>query len=406
MKKTSLFRSAAALCAALVLLAGCGGGGDDGGGGYVDPPPSVRFGASSRFAGICTVEGQKKFVRSYLDEVYLWYDEIQEVDASRYATPEDYFYALLVRPKDEYSEAFYTGPTPRVQQSTVSAPQSRLADLLGSHTSPAAVPVATMLASPGGRPTGYIQFEHQDTGAQDDLIAAFRQLQAASPAPQDLILDLRRNQGGFLYVALAAASMVTGPRSEGKVFEQLRYNDKRAPLTAQSIFRFSGKVQFAESQFPVGTPLPQLDLPRVFVLTTEDTCSASESIINGLRGIGVQVIRIGSNTCGKPYGFREKSNCNGTYTYYAIEFQGFNAQGFGGYQGTGFTPTCQVAEAGTRGTATDTLLAAAFTYIDSGACPAGTFTNVQSAANPLMSTNLSRTPVRGARLLRPEDTQP
>lgn len=403
MKTSSLLRSAAALCATLALLAGCGGGGD-GGGGYIDPPPSVRFGASSRFENICTVEGQKRFVRSYLDEVYLWYDEIQEVNAASYATPEDYFYALLVRSKDEFSEAFYLGATPRVQQSVVSAPQSRLMDLLSSHTSPDAVPVTTVLTSPGGRRAGYIQFEHMAAGAQDDLIAAFRQIKAASPAAQDLVLDLRKNQGGFLYIALTAASMVTGPQSEGKVFEQLRYNDKRAPLTAQSIFRFSSKVQFAESQFPVGTALPQLSLPRVFVLTTEATCSASESIINSLRGIDVQVIRIGDNTCGKPYGFREKSNCGGDYLYYAIEFQGFNAKGFGAYQGTGFTPTCQVAEAGTRGTASDTLLAAAFTYMDTGACPAGTFTGVQSAANPLMS--LSRAPVRGARLLRPEDTLP
>jgi hypothetical protein len=41
----------------------------------------------------------------------------------------------------------------------------------------------------------------------------------------------------------------------------------------------------------------------VFVLTSADTCSASESIVNGLRGAGVTVHLIGSTTCGKPYGF-------------------------------------------------------------------------------------------------------
>ena len=43
----------------------------------------------------------------------------------------------------------------------------------------------------------------------------------------DLVLDLRQNTGGFLYVALAAASMITGPGAEGQVFEELRYSDKR-----------------------------------------------------------------------------------------------------------------------------------------------------------------------------------
>ena len=57
------------------------------------------------------------------------------------------------------------------------------------------------------------------------------------------------------------------------------------------------------------------------------TCSASESIINGLRGVNVQVIQIGSTTCGKPYGFYPEDNC-GT-TYFSIQFKGVNAAGFG-----------------------------------------------------------------------------
>ena len=56
------------------------------------------------------------------------------------------------------------------------------------------------------------------------------------------------------------------------------------------------------------------------------TCSASEAIINGLRGVNVQVIQIGSITCGKPYGFYSQDNC-GT-TYFSIQFKGVNAAGF------------------------------------------------------------------------------
>jgi hypothetical protein len=82
-------------------------------------------------------------------------------------------------------------------------------------------------------------------------------------------------------------------------------------------------------------PLPTLNLPRVYVLTGGTTCSASESIINGLSGVGVEVIQIGSTTCGKPYGFYPEDNC-GT-TYFSIQFKGVNAAGFGDYP-DGFSP--------------------------------------------------------------------
>jgi hypothetical protein len=79
-----------------------------------------------------------------------------------------------------------------------------------------------------------------------------------------------------------------------------------------------------------------LNLTRVYVLTSSGTCSASESIINGLRGVDVQVIQIGAPTCGKPYGFFAPDNC-GT-TYFSIQFKGVNNKGFGDYA-DGFAPT-------------------------------------------------------------------
>jgi carboxyl-terminal processing protease len=92
---------------------------------------------------------------------------------------------------------------------------------------------------------------------------------------------------------------------------------------------------------PSGQPLPTLGLARVTVLTGPDTCSASESVVNGLRGVGVTVNLVGGATCGKPYGFYPQDNC-GT-TYFAIQFKGVNQAGFGDY-GDGFAPTCTVAD--------------------------------------------------------------
>ncbi|HWK50572.1 MAG TPA: hypothetical protein VNR40_11835, partial [Steroidobacter sp.] len=107
----------------------------------------------------------------------------------------------------------------------------------------------------------------------------------------------------------------------------------------------------------------------------------SESIINSLRGVGVQVYQIGSTTCGKPYGFYPQGNC-GT-TYFSIQFEGRNAQGFGSYA-DGFSPGttdsgtvirgCPVADDFTRalGDPLERRLSAALGFLTSSnqVCPA------------------------------------
>ncbi|RYY59751.1 MAG: hypothetical protein EOO24_60340, partial [Comamonadaceae bacterium] len=306
-------------------------------------------------------------------EAYLWYDEIVDVDRAPYANAPDYFNALLVRTPDATGQ--------RRDRFSAALPAAVATDLLEPvHAAPAtpvpgnlltapsdSVPAATVATSPQGRRTGYIRFNDFSAGTQDDMIAAFRALRGEGV--RDLVLDLRANSGGFLYVALAVASMVAGPAAEDKVFERLRYNDKRDDLTAASTLRYASRLQFEEDANPKGTRLPQLDLPRLYVLSSNLTCSASESVINGLRGIDIDVIIVGDTTCGKPYGFTRRDNCG--YAYFPIEFQGANAKGFGGYV-SGFQPTCRVADDGDAvpGSATDPLLKAALHHADTGSCPA------------------------------------
>ena len=232
-----------------------------------------------------------------------------------------------------------------------------------------AVPITRVIASPKGRQVGYILFNDHSQGAQDELIASFDSLRSAGV--DDLVLDMRYNTGGYLYVAQAVASMVTGPQNEGRVFERLRYNARRQADTAAGIYFISGQVQTAESVYPRGAALPQLNLPRLYVLSSAQTCSASESIVNSLRGIDVEVVLVGGTTCGKPYGFHRQDNCG--LAFYAIEFQGYNAKNFGDYTG-GIKATCPVADKAdpALGTSTEPLLAAALFHIDTGSCPAAT----------------------------------
>lgn len=187
-------------------------------------------------------------------------------------------------------------------------------------------------------PVGYLLFNDHIATAEGALIDAVEQLAAANVV--DVVVDIRYNGGGFLAIASEFAYMIAGSGpTAGATFEEIRFNDKHPitdPVTGDPLqpLPFLTETPGFLSE-PEGVPLPTLDLLRVFVLTGPDTCSASESIMNGLRGVGVEVIQVGSTTCGKPYGFYPTDNC-GT-TYFTIQFQGFNHAGFGDY-GDGFSP--------------------------------------------------------------------
>lgn len=231
----------------------------------------------------------------------------------------------------------------------------------------------------GGVQVGYLLFNDHIATAQQGLKAAVEELQGID----ELVLDIRYNGGGFLAIASQLAYMIAGQQSQGQDFERSIFNDKH-PDT--DIFgRPNTPLRFIDTTLSdFGGPedpeaLPTLDLSRVFVLTGANTCSASESIINGLSGIDVEVIQIGTTSCGKPYGFFEAPNC-GT-SYFTIQFQGLNAKDFGGY-GDGFSPQgldigtslpgCAVADDWNNalGDVKEGRFAAALNYIETdGSCP-------------------------------------
>jgi C-terminal processing protease CtpA/Prc len=244
-----------------------------------------------------------------------------------------------------------------------------------------------VISTPTGE-VGYMTFNTHIATAEQALIDAVDQFNAHNNGAgiDDLVLDLRYNGGGFLDIAAELAYMIAGPvPTAGQVFDELQFNDKHPvtdPVTGQPLSPtpFYDTSLGAPFKATPGQPLPSLDLPRVFVLTGPGTCSASEAIINGLRGVGVEVIQIGSTTCGKPYGFYPTDNC-GT-TYFTIQFRGSNAVGFGDYA-DGFSPAnsagpgedvpgCSVADDFTKqlGDPTEARFAAALAYRDNQACPA------------------------------------
>ncbi|MGL6160723.1 S41 family peptidase [Microbulbifer sp.] len=232
------------------------------------------------------------------------------------------------------------------------------------------------------RRIGYMLFNDHIATAEPALVEAVNELR--SEGIDELVLDIRYNGGGYLYIASQLAYMIAGDvPTEGQPFEQVIWNDKHPetdpvtgrPLTPAPFYN----VTSDNSSLQADLPLPALDLPRVFVLTSGGTCSASESIMNSLRGVGVEVVQVGATTCGKPYGFYGLDNC-GT-TYFTIQFKGVNAKGYGDYTDGFFPdgstgtdadlPGCRVGDDFTHllGDENEARLAAAIHYIETGSCP-------------------------------------
>jgi len=261
----------------------------------------------------------------------------------------------------------------------------------------------------GSDKVGYMLFNDHLATAEKALVDAINQLKAEGV--KDLILDVRYNGGGYLDIASELAYMIAGPNAtSGRTFERLIFNSKHPstdPVTDRALAPTPFYPQGSGLSVPRGTPLPSLDLSRVFVLTGSGTCSASESILNGLQGVNIQVIQIGRTTCGKPYGFYTFDNC-GT-TYFSIQFKGVNAMGFGDYP-DGFTPGaatpgsfagCVVVDdfAHALGDAAEGRLAAALVYRNSPTCPAQP-TRALRAALPQEGVVL-KSPWRQNRIVQP-----
>jgi carboxyl-terminal processing protease len=508
---------------ALVLTTSCGGGGSGGGSPAPNPnPPSPPppqapgiswspgvFQPASSFAARCpsprpgstdlpgSALEEKHWLRSWTNELYLWYAEVPDNNPAVIPDVLDYFDRLQSPTRDRFHFAIDTAVFEAQSQSGISvaygvnwvvlapAPPRRIVVAFVEPGSPAAAPSAALvrgaevlsidgvdavnngtqagvdilnaglvpstqgeshsfrirdpsgttrditmqaaritsnpvplvrtLSTPTGN-VGYLLFNEHIATAEARLVDAVNTLKAGNI--QDLVLDIRYNGGGFLDIASQLAYMIGGTPTAGRVFERIVFNDKHPttnPVTRQPLVPTPFATTTLDFSLPPGQPLPTLELPRVFVLTGPDTCSASEAIMNGLRGVGVEVIQIGSTTCGKPYGFYPADNC-GT-TYFSIQFKGVNEQGFGEYV-DGFAPAntiggapalvpgCSVADdfSAALGDVIEGRLTTALAYRAGQGCPAPS--GSAPVASPLAKSGggielrILRSPARENRILR------
>jgi len=171
-----------------------------------------------------------------------------------------------------------------------------------------------------GKKVGYLNLRTFIGTANDALIAAFDQFRAQGVT--ELVIDLRYNGGGLVSVAELFGDLMGAGRT-GQLFSRTTLRPSKSDYDEQRNF-----APTASSIAPT----------RVAFITTGNSASASELIINAMRPyLGDNVAIIGTNTYGKPvgqFGF-DKAECDDRLR--VVAFKTDNADGEGDYF-TGLAP--------------------------------------------------------------------
>ena len=190
-----------------------------------------------------------------------------------------------------------------------------------------------------GQRIAYLMYNEFSTGPEnkgteetynEQMKAIFANFKAQQP--DALILDLRYNNGGYLQCAQALGSLVAPASALGKNFVNLQFNAKANPQRKA----YPLLESYAEAN---------LDLGKIYILTTSHTASASEALINGLIPyMGKEnVILIGERTEGKNVAMTAFRNETYGITLWPVVAYTSNAEDFSDY-GDGFEPTHELKE--------------------------------------------------------------
>ncbi|WP_163398967.1 S41 family peptidase [Flavobacterium fluviatile] len=204
------------------------------------------------------------------------------------------------------------------------------------------------IISSGSHKIGYLMYNGFYNEYDNALNQAFAQLKSGGVT--DLVLDLRYNGGGVVHSSTLLASMITG-QFKGEIFSQRQFNPKQMALMDDEDLE-SLKERFTDKTNS-GTALNSLNLNTVYIITTDNTASASELVINGLKPY-INVVQIGGTTVGKNVGSNtiydspsllSKAQINPTHKYamQPLTFKITNKDNFGDYTG-GLTPTFTLEE--------------------------------------------------------------
>lgn len=234
----------------------------------------------------------------------------------------------------------------------------------------------TSFITAGNRTAAYILYN--SFGADDTETLQNMFVEIASRQPNDIILDLRYNPGGYVSTSQLLSTLLAPQNAMGQTFLNMTYNDKIAKTES---------YLFEPSLIPGGTPLAYENL---YIITSNNTASASEIVINCLRPyLKERLLQVGTATFGKNVAqslFTDEQSPQ--LELWLTTAYLSNAEGFQDYFDNGLQPDYELAEnyageLGELGTAEDMLLAPVFTRMATGSFPAGEDTATETTrSNP------------------------
>lgn len=152
----------------------------------------------------------------------------------------------------------------------------------------------------------------------------------------ELIIDLRFNRGGSETATINLASLIAKDVTPSTIFAKREYNDlvEDAILNEPSL-----GPDFLTSKFISLSQNIGAQISKVYILTSSNTASASELLINGLRPF-MEVKLIGNTTYGKNYGsitITDEDNPSNKWGMQPIVVKSYNSLDQSDYD-NGFTP--------------------------------------------------------------------
>lgn len=159
------------------------------------------------------------------------------------------------------------------------------------------IQLSKILETAAGK-VGYIMYNQFVGEKSPELNQLFGELK--SQGITELVLDLRYNGGGSVQNCIELASMITG-QFNGEVFSKQQWNSKLETFITDRYGSDYFIDRFVDALDENEEAINSLNLERIAIITTSESASASELLINGLAPY-IEVIQVGEQTVGKNVG--------------------------------------------------------------------------------------------------------
>lgn len=216
----------------------------------------------------------------------------------------------------------------------------------------------TVIESTAGR-IGYLVYNSFINPSSEDLNQAFAYFKSKNI--KELIVDLRYNHGGTSRMSNQLASQIGGDIIAGNIYNKPTNNANHQ--SDIELFNLNGAEHY-------------LNMPRVVFVTSQESSSGSEVLINSLKPY-LDVKLVGQKTNGKPVGMRGSQLCE--HMVLAITHHNHNADGFGDFF-EGIPVDCPAVDsiAGGWGDLNDPMLSEAVYLLENNQCSSNQITDSQA----------------------------